>query len=109
MLHFTVVAFRHEVRHDRLQRLLTLSYRRPRAAERNYVLVQSRLKHLRKVGVISRDAVVDPIYSTWARNRWSCLEQFAQDAPLIYMHDVWAGYQVAPLVLLEKEGLIPVY
>ena len=73
-------------------------------SKRNYVLVQARLKHLRKVGVIPSDAVVDPGYSARARNRWSSPEQFAQDAPLIYVHDVWAGYQVRPLVLLEKEG-----
>ena len=78
-------------------------------SKRNYVLVQARLKHLRKVGVIPSDAVVDPGYSARARNRWSSPEQFAQDAPLIYVHDVWAGYQVRPLVLLEKEGQIPVY
>ena len=29
-------------------------------SKRNYVLVQARLKHLRKVGVIPSDAVVDP-------------------------------------------------
>ena len=28
---------------------------------------------------------------------------------MIYKYDVWAGYQVRPLVLLEKEGQIPVY
>ena len=79
------------------------------SSKRNYVLVQARLKYLRKVGVIPPDAVVDPGYSARARNRWSCLEQFALDAPLIYKHDVWAGYKVRPLVLLEKEGQIPVY
>ena len=78
-------------------------------SKRNYVLVQARLKHLRKVGVIPSDAVVDPGYSARARNRWSSPEQFAQDAPLIYKHDVWAGYKVRPLVLLQKEGQIPVY
>ena len=78
-------------------------------SKRNYVLVQARLKHLRKVGVISPEAVVDPGYSARVRSRWSCLEQFALDAPLIYKYGVWAGYQVRPLVLLEKEGQIPVY
>ena len=78
-------------------------------SKRNYVLVQARLKHLRKVGVIQSDAVVDSGYSARVRNRWSSPEQFAQDAPLIYKHDVWAGYRVRPLVLLQKEGQIPVY
>ena len=78
-------------------------------SKRNYVLVQARLRNLRKIGAIPWDAVVDPSCSTRARNRWSSPEQFAQDAPLLYNLDVWSDYKVRPLVLLEKEGQIPVY
>ena len=76
---------------------------------RNYRLVQSRLKRLRQYGVIPWDAVIDPSRPNYARHRWSSLEQFALDVPSFYSHDVWANSSVRPLVLLEKEGQIPVY
>ena len=78
-------------------------------SKRNYVLVQARLKRLRKIGVIPWDAVIDPSRPNYARHRWSSLEQFALDVPSFYSHDVWANSSVRPLVLLEKEGQIPVY
>lgn len=78
-------------------------------SRRNYVLVQARLKRLRKIGVIPWGAVIDPSRPNYARHRWSSLEQFAEDVPSFYSHDVWANCSVRPLVLLEKEGQIPVY
>ena len=78
-------------------------------SKRNYVLVQARLKRLRKIGVIPWGAVIDPSRPNYARHRWSSLEQFALDVPSFYSHDVWANCSIRPLVLLEKEGQIPVY
>ena len=78
-------------------------------SKRNYVLVQNRLKHLREIRVIPWDAVIDPSRPNYARSRWSRLEDFAEDAPYFYSRDVWADGDVRPLVLLEKEGQIPVY
>jgi hypothetical protein len=78
-------------------------------SKRNYVLVQARLKRLRKQGVIPWGAVIDPSRPNYARHRWTSLEQFALDVPSFYSHDVWANCSVRPLVLLEKEGQIPVY
>ena len=78
-------------------------------SKRNYVLVQNRLKYLRQVRVIAWDAVIDPSRPHYARSRWSRLEDFAEDAPYFYSRDVWADGDVRPLVLLEKEGQIPVY
>ena len=57
---------------------------------RNYRLVQSRLKRLRQYGVIPWDAVIDPSRPNYARHRWSSLEQFALDVPSFYSPDVWA-------------------
>ena len=76
---------------------------------RNYRLVQSRLKRLRQYGVIPWDAVIDPSRPNYARHRWTSLEQFALDVPSFYSPDVWADCSLRPLVLLEKEGQIPVY
>ena len=78
-------------------------------SKRNYVLVQNRLKYLREVRVIPWDAVIDPSRPNYARSRWSRLEDFVEDAPYFYSRDVWADGDVRPLVLLEKEGQIPVY
>ena len=78
-------------------------------SKRNYVLVQARLKRLRKIGVIPWGAVIDPSRPNYARHRWSSLEQFALDVSSFYSPDVWADCSLRPLVLLEKEGQIPVY
>ena len=78
-------------------------------SKRNYVLVQARLKRLRKLGVIPWDAVIDPSRPNYARHRWTSLEQFALDVPSFYSNDVWSNCSVRLLVLLEKEGQIPVY
>ena len=78
-------------------------------SKRNYVLVQARLKRLRKIGVIPWGAVIDPSRPNYARHRWSSLEQFALDVPSFYSPEVWADCSLRPLVLLEKEGQIPVY
>jgi hypothetical protein len=78
-------------------------------SKRNYVLVQARLKQLRKNGVIAWGDVIDPSRSNYVRHRWPGLEQFAQDVPFFYRQDVWANSSIRPLVLLEKEGQIPVY
>lgn len=77
--------------------------------KRNYVLVQARLKQLRRIGVIPWNAVIDPSRPASKPNRWANPADFAEDVPSFYRRDVWANSSIRPVVLLEKEGQIPVY
>ena len=77
--------------------------------KRNYVLVQGRLKQLRKIGAIRWDAVVDPSRPSNNRTRHRSVSDFADVAALYYSRDFWCDAPIRPIVLIEKEGQVPVY
>jgi len=77
-------------------------------SKRNYVLVQARLKQLRKIGAIRWDAVVDPSRPS-PRKRHRSVSDFADVAALYYARDFWLDAPIRPIVLIEKEGQVPVY
>ena len=77
-------------------------------SKRNYVLVQGRVKQLRKIGAIRWDAVVDPSRPS-PRKRHKSISDFADVAALYYSRDFWCDAPIRPIVLIEKEGQVPVY
>lgn len=75
----------------------------------NYRLVQSRALELRRQARISWNAVVDESRPDYASPRWINPSGFAEVAPLYYRWDAWADQSTRPLVIVEKQGQIPVY
>lgn len=78
-------------------------------SKRNYVLVNRRLNQLRKIGAIRWDAVVDPSRPSNTRKRHRSISDFADIAALYYSRDFWCDAPIRPIVLIEKEGQVPVY
>lgn len=76
---------------------------------RNYRLVAKRVLDLRREGLISWDAVVDPSRNYYDKQRWPSPAAFAQIAPRLYRRDYWATATARPVVLVEKDGQVAVY
>lgn len=75
----------------------------------NYTAVQSRVLDLRQEGLIGWDAVFDSSRTDYSFERWSAPADFASIAPLCYRLDLWRDQPTRPIVLVEKDGQIPVY
>ena len=75
----------------------------------NYRAVQSRVQALRLDGSIHWDWVIDPSRTDYSFTRWDGPAGFADTAPHYYRLDIWANQPVRPLVLVEKDGQVPVY
>jgi len=78
-------------------------------AKSNYTAVQSRVLDLRHEGLINWDWVIDSSRADYSYSRWSAPTDFAQIAPLYYRLDLWSDQPIRPIVLVEKDGQIPVY
>lgn len=75
----------------------------------NYTAVQSRVLDLRQEGLIAWDSVIDSSRTDYSRFRWIAPADFAQIAPWYYRLDLWSNQPTRPIVLVEKDGQIPVY
>jgi len=75
----------------------------------SYRAVQGRVQALRLEGAIEWDWVIDPSRTDYSFERWEGPADFAAIAPLYYRLDLWANQLTRPLVLVEKEGQVPVY
>lgn len=75
----------------------------------NYRAVQSRVQALRLDGSIPWDWVIDPSRTDYSFTRWANPAGFAETAPHYYRLDLWAEQPIRPLVLVEKDGQVPVY
>ena len=75
----------------------------------NYNAVQSRVLELRHEGLIEWDWVIDSSRTDYSCRRWNAPAGFAQIAPLYYWLDLWQVQPTRPIVLVEKDGQIPIY
>lgn len=75
----------------------------------NYRAVQSRVQALRQEGLIEWDWVIDPSRTDYSFTRWNNPADFASTAPHYYRLDLWADQPFRPVVLVEKDGQVPVY
>ena len=75
----------------------------------NYTAVQSRVLELRQEGLIAWADVIDSSRTDYSFDRWSAPTDFASIAPLFYRLDLWRDQPIRPIVLMEKDGQIPVY
>lgn len=75
----------------------------------NYRAVQSRVQALRLEGLIDWDLVIDPSRTDYSFTRWPNPADFAATAPYYYRLDLWADQITRPIVLVEKDGQVPVY
>ena len=75
----------------------------------NYTAVQSRVLDLRQEGLIVWDAVIDSSRTDYSFDRWSAPVDFASIAPLCYWLHLWRDQPTRPILLVEKDGQIPVY
>jgi hypothetical protein len=75
----------------------------------NYTAVQSRVLDLRQEGLIAWESVIDSSRTDYSRDRWMAPADFAQIAPWYYRLDLWSDQPTRPIVLVEKDGQIPVY
>lgn len=75
----------------------------------NYTAVQSRVLELRQEGLIEWDWVIDSSRTDYSYDRWPAPAGFAQIAPLYYRLDLWQVQPTRPIVLVEKDGQVPVY
>ena len=75
----------------------------------NYTAVQSRVLDLRQEGLIAWESVIDSSRTDYSFQRWDEPAGFAQIAPLYYRLDLWSDNPTRPIVLVEKDGQVPVY
>lgn len=75
----------------------------------NYRAVQDRVLDLRQEGLIDWDWVIDSSRTDYSYDRWNAPAGFAQIAPLYYRLDLWIDQLTRPIVLVEKDGQVPVY
>ena len=75
----------------------------------NYIAVQSRVLELRQEGLIAWADVIDSSRTDHSFDRWNAPAGFAQIAPLYYRLDLWRDQPTRLIVLVEKDGQIPVY
>jgi hypothetical protein len=64
---------------------------------------------LRQEGLIAWDSVIDSSRTDYRESRWIAPADFAQIAPWYYRLDLWSNQPTRPIVLVEKDGQIPVY
>jgi len=75
----------------------------------NYIAVQSRVLDLRQEGLINWSWVIDSSRTDYSFSRWASPTDFAEIAPRYYRLDLWGDQPTRPIVLVEKDGQIPVY
>ncbi len=75
----------------------------------NYKAVQTRVLDLRQEGLIAWDWLIDSSRTDYSFSRWDAPAGFAEIAPLYYRLDMWSDQPRRPIVLVEKDGQVPVY
>lgn len=75
----------------------------------NYRMVQGKVLSLRESGQIPWHHVIDPSRTDYSAARWTSPQGFATVAPLYYRLDFWEDQPIRPVVLVEKDGQVPVY